>query len=464
MSAELPRNIGKYQVIRELGRGATSVVYLARDPFSDREVAVKLGNPEALNDPVEGRRYRRLFLNEASLAGKLFHPNIVNVLDAVVEDNCSYIVMEYVRGETLNKYCGRDNLLPIEKAVGIIYKCCMALDFAHKSGVIHRDIKPANILLTPEDDVKITDFGTAQFSFSQQTQLAGLLGSPAYMSPEQIMEQPLTTQTDIYSLGVVLYVLLTGRHLYEAKTYHGMIYRILNEQPRAVTEHRPEVPPRLEQIVRRAIEKDLSRRYKSWVEFARDLTETFTYLERFKDDISDREKFSAFRNLRFFRDFRDEELWEVVRIALWKRYPANKRVMLEGHFGHSFFIIAQGEVRVTKGGKFIHTLRAGDCFGETSWLSKVSARRTTTITSASEVVLIKIRGPLLEQLSEHCQLRFYRIFLQTLVERLSWTETCLLADETAAGRKRREKRDEEPGTGREGDPPPEEREKIRHQR
>jgi eukaryotic-like serine/threonine-protein kinase len=189
--------IGKYPVVRKLGEGATSEVYLCSDPFNLREVAVKVAFPESFQDPARGKAYRKLFLTEAKLAGKLQHPHICQVYDAVADEKLHYLVMEYVDGGTLEKYCTPDALLPVERAVEVVFKCTRALDFAHKLGVTHRDIKPANILHTGETDVKISDFGAALIASGETTQVAGV-GSPAFMSPEQVKDHPLDHRTDIY--------------------------------------------------------------------------------------------------------------------------------------------------------------------------------------------------------------------------------------------------------------------------
>ena len=177
MSEPLTR-IGKYEVKGKLGEGATSEVYLCDDPFNSREVAVKVVYENRLEQSEEGRLTRKLFITEASLAGKLNHPHIVQIYDAVVGDDLSYIVMEYVPGGTLERYCDKEALLPIDKVVEIIFKCTRALDFAHRLGVTHRDIKPANIFISSDTDIKISDFGSALMSSVDQTQVSGI-GSPA---------------------------------------------------------------------------------------------------------------------------------------------------------------------------------------------------------------------------------------------------------------------------------------------
>jgi serine/threonine protein kinase len=231
MNITRPIRIGKYEVLSELGRGATAVVYLAEDTFNDRKVAIKVQVKDESAGPEEARRFEKLFLNEAAMVGKLSHPNIVGVYDAVVDGEQQYIVMEYVGGGSLKKFCSETNLLPLRQAVLVVFKACRALDYAFQNGVIHRDIKPQNILLSDRDDIKISDFGTAQISQATHTQIDGFVGSPAYMAPEQINEEPSSVQTDIYSLGVTMYELLTGRLPFQAANYVAMINKVLNEEP-----------------------------------------------------------------------------------------------------------------------------------------------------------------------------------------------------------------------------------------
>ena len=270
--------IGKYQIIKELGKGATSAVYLAVDPFANRKVAVKVVQREVLGDKEHGKRFRKLFLTEASLAGKLSHPHIAAIFDAVADEEGSYIVMEYVEGGTLEQHTKLDNLLPINKIIEIIFKCCKALDYAHRHGVIHRDIKPANILLSKDTDIKISDFGAALTTAAETTQVTGI-GSPAYMSPEQVQEQQLTHQTDIFSLGVVMYQLLTGSLPFKATNNYSMVFQIINVDPPPPSIFRPEIPASVDQIVKKALQKRLETRYQTWEEFAQDLVRVFNNLQ-----------------------------------------------------------------------------------------------------------------------------------------------------------------------------------------
>jgi serine/threonine protein kinase len=282
--------IGKYEIVRELGTGATSTVYLAVDPFSGQQVAIKLFDLESLRDSNTAKVYRKLLMTEASLAGKLSHPHIVKILDAALEGDVNYMVMEYVAGSTLEQYAEVDNLLPINIIAEIAYKCCKALEYAQHQGVIHRDIKPANILYYGESDIKISDFGAATLVGSQTTQVAGI-GSPAYMSPEQVKEHKVSHQTDIYSLGVTMYKLLTGKLPFDASNNHSMIYHIINIEPPLPSSYRPEMPPGLDAIVMRAMEKETAKRYQTWEEFAHDLVEFSSHVEAEQGLIQDTEKF-----------------------------------------------------------------------------------------------------------------------------------------------------------------------------
>ena len=420
-----PTRIGKYNIQSELGRGATAVVYLGEDEFNDRKVAIKVVTPDEGMGAEEARRFEKLFLNEAAMVGKMSHPNIVGVYDAVIDGDNRYIVMEYVGGGSLKKFCTETNLLPVRQAVLIIFKACRALDYAFQNGVIHRDIKSANILLSERDDIKISDFGTAQISQATHTQIDGFVGSPAYMAPEQINEEPPSVQTDIYSLGVTMYELLAGRLPFQAANSVAMINKILNDTATPLKTIRPDIPDELVAIVEKAMARDPAKRYPAWYAMARDLADTFPQLEKYSFEISSAEKFNALRKLEFFRDFRDSELWEVLRGAIWENHSREQSLLLEGDNGHAFFIIVSGQVKVIKDDKLLNVLKDGDCFGEMAYLSGDKARRTASIIAVSEVQLLRIQDVQLEQLSDACQLRFNRQFLKTLIERLAWTSNVL---------------------------------------
>ncbi|ADE12642.1 serine/threonine-protein kinase [Sideroxydans lithotrophicus] len=414
--------VGKYEIVRQLGHGATSTVYLALDPFSQQQVALKVFNLDILHDTSRSKAHRKLLLTEASLAGKLSHPHIVKIYDAVMDSDVNYMVMEYVEGETLEKYGEVDHLMDLGRIAEIIYKCCKALEYAQTQGVTHRDIKPANILISGESDIKISDFGAAVIDNQQSTQVSGV-GSPAYMSPEQIKEQPLTHQTDIYSLGVTMYRLLTGKLPFEAANSYSMIYQIMNIDPPPPSTYRPEIPPELDAIVQRAMCKDLQHRYQTWEEFARDLVAFITHNVPQHEEIYDTEKFDTLRDLSFFKNFSDVELWEVLRISEWHKIPKNESIVHEGEEGVNFYIIVTGSVRVVKQGRLLSMLHRGDCFGEMAHLAGKEGRRSTDVISKTEVSLIEVDPDVLSRASANCRYQFSEAFLGTLVRRLSMANT-----------------------------------------
>ena len=420
-------HVANYPVLRKLGEGATSEVFLCQDPFRNREVAVKRIFPEALRDPARGRLFRKLFFTEASLAGKLEHPHIAQIYDAGIGENSGYIVMEYVPGGTMERYCARDNLLPVEQIVEIVFKCSRALAYAHMQGVTHRDIKPGNILYaSAPTDVRISDFGLALNVGVETTQITGV-GSPAYMSPEQVREELVDHRTDLYSLGVVMYQLLTGVLPFRGANKFSMIYQITQSDAPPPSVERPEVPESLDRIVRRAMHKEAAKRYHSADEFAAELIEALRagLGKASRESFGDADKFALLRPMAFFRAFTDQELWEVVTLALWARVPPGSIVLREGERGDFFCVVLEGEMRVSKNKKLLSVLGPGECFGEMAYLSASSAERGATVSAAVPSRVLRMRVADLEQASLSCRSKFDRAFIGILVERLNLANTRL---------------------------------------
>jgi len=420
MKFELEWRIGKYPIKQEIGRGATSRVYLGRDPFADRDVAIKVFFFEESVTEQTAKLLRKGFLAEAALAGRLNHPHIVEIFDAVSEPEYSYIVMEYVRGTTLETYSEIDSLLPLSKVVEVIFKCIRALDYAFQMGVIHRDIKPGNLLYSPEGEIKVSDFGA---SFQEQlaqdtTQLTGI-GSPAYMSPEQIRLEDITHHTDIYSLGVVMYKLLTGRLPFNASNQLSLTYEILNVKPPPPSQLRPELPALLDEICLKAMQKNAANRYQSWIEFGKDLSKAFGALRLAGESISDSAKFAELKNLSFFADFDDATLWEALRISQWREIPRDTVIIREGDHGESFFLLIEGEVDVSIGSTSINTIRRAGCFGELLYFSDQITKRTTTIKALGNITVIEIKSIALRVASSTCQVNFQKAFMRVLIDRLT---------------------------------------------
>jgi tRNA A-37 threonylcarbamoyl transferase component Bud32 len=419
--------IANYPVVRKLGEGATSEVFLCRDSFRNRAVAVKRIFPETLRDPARGRLFRKLFFTEASLAGKLEHPHIAQIYDAGIGEDSGYIVMEYVPGGTMERFCGPDKLLSVEQTVEIGFKCARALAYAHMHGVTHRDIKPGNILYAASPtDVKISDFGLALNLGSETTQITGV-GSPAYMSPEQVREELVDHRTDVYSLGVVLYQLLAGTLPFRGANKYSIIYQITQQDAPPPSALRPEVPASLDRIVRRAMHKELARRYHSADELAQDLIDALRdgLGEPRREEFGDADKFAALRGMQLFARFADPVLWEVVALGIWERVGAGSALLHEGEPGDFFCIVVQGHMHVTKNKKLLSQLGPGECFGEMAYLSLANAARGATVSAAEDSRILRIRVEDLERASADCRSNFDRAFIGILIERLNLANTRL---------------------------------------
>ena len=422
MAKLAPHNIGKYEVIRELGRGGMGIVYLGHDPFADRNVAIKVALPEALQDEKEGARYRKLFFNEAKVAGMLRHRNIIRVYDAGVQNEISFIVMEYVQGNrSLFDFTKPHTLLPVEDVVRLIFKTVRALDYAHRQGVVHRDVKPKNILLSSDNEVKIGDFSVALMTRSDtaETQIHGYVGSPLYMSPEQVREGNVSNRSDLFAIGTVLYELLTGRHPFHADSLPAIIHHIQNRPHAPLKEMRSDAPEVLGQIINRALKKNPEERYKNGLDMAADLSLVFDYLNLFEEGPTGHEKYSMVRGLDFFSEFSDSEIWEVINAGSFLEFQQGDQIITEGDIDNSFYVVVSGTVQVVKGDQELDELRPGDCFGEMGFIA--GKERTASIFATSNVTALKVRASLIERVSLNCQLRFHKVFLNTLVERLSQT-------------------------------------------
>jgi eukaryotic-like serine/threonine-protein kinase len=273
MQSHAAPNFGRYQILAETGRGAMGVVYKARDPKIDRIVAIKtIALSQHLS--TEEKEFRERFFVEAKAAGRLSHPAIVTIYD-VGEDSQTqnpFIVMEYVEGESLDQQSSDpDNARDSARALSLVRDLARALDYAHSQGIVHRDIKPANILLTREGQPKITDFGVAKLNMAYQTVAGQSLGTPAYMSPEQLNGDPVDGRSDLFSLGVILYTLLTGHRPFQGNSAMTVSFRVVHREPLPVSAYDSNFPPDVDYVIGRAIAKDAVHRYQSGGEMADDL-------------------------------------------------------------------------------------------------------------------------------------------------------------------------------------------------
>ncbi|MBI3903584.1 MAG: serine/threonine protein kinase [Nitrosomonadales bacterium] len=263
------QNLGRYEVVEEIGRGAMGVVYKAKDPLIDRMVAIKTINLQNLAKD-ERTEYEARFYQEARAAGRLNHPNIVTIHDLGENDGIAYIAMELMQGSELQNLLEDGKSLPLEDALSIAIQVAAGLAYAHEHGIIHRDVKPSNIMVLEGGQAKIADFGIARMDTSLlSTQTGKVLGSPLYMSPEQVRSHNVDTRSDIFSLGILLFRMLTGQFPFSGENAHAVMYQIVNEAPRTPSSLSPDIPQALDAIIFKCLAKKPEDRYQN----ARELEE-----------------------------------------------------------------------------------------------------------------------------------------------------------------------------------------------
>ncbi len=422
----LPTHIGKYMVQRRLGEGATSEVFLAHDDFHHRDVAIKLARDKAGQSALEQRFSSRFFAAEAELVGRLNHPNVVQIFDAVNDPVAPYLVMEHVPGVTLREFCSPAKLLPLEQVVEIGFKCAMALGYVYRQGIIHRDVKPANILAVLDGDevidIKLTDFGSALNLTADQTQVHRV-GSLAYMSPEQLDGATLDCRADIYSLAAVLYHLVAGRPPFHADTQGALLQQVWHSDPPSLIGCREGVSAALDGVIQSALNKSREGRPADWETFAASLSALIAQhlVPRGRlQKVLDSERFTLLRSLEFFTGFDDVALWEVVHRARWQRFHYGHKLFKRGQEGRSFHIIAQGEVEVFRDGQRVARLGAGTSVGEMAYLAPNPdlRRHATDVTVAEPATTLCFSPDTLGALSGETRHRFDEAFIKVLVRRL----------------------------------------------
>lgn len=418
---DLSLQVGKYDIQRLLGKGATGTVYLAKDTFTGKEVALKTIEPEVFREPEFGTVYRSQFLQEASLAGKLRHPHIVAILDAVVGEDSGHIAMELVLGGDLATHVAAETLLPVADVLQIGFKCCGALEYAAKEGIVHRDIKPANIMIVSGTEVKIADFGAAFLKKSQVAQTAAM-GSPYYMSPEQIQGKELGFHSDMYSLGVVLYELLTGKRPFLADNIDALMEKITKVDAVPPSEVRSGLPKELDAVVARAMKKIPELRYQTWSEFELELSKV-GQLVLPPGAIPDSEKYVALKNVPMLSTLADSELWELARAGRWSRIGKGKPIVKENEPGSSFFFLAQGDAKVTRQGRLLNMVSGMECFGEMAYITGGEQPRHATVESATDVLIAEFDPPALDLMSLGAQLQLMRALVRNVSDRLALANT-----------------------------------------
>ena len=421
--AELPEKIGKYDVVDVLGKGSMGIVYRGHDAYVDRPVAIKLATNTDDSDDSQSMA-KRMFVNEARSAGRLDHAHILKVYEAGEELGQPYMVMEYIDGgDTLKNYCKEGDLLPIPVVVKLIKQTAEAIAYAHEQGVMHRDVKPANIMLTRDGSAKLGDFGIARRLGVAETQIVGWFGSPLYMSPEQARDQDIGPQSDLFSLGSVFYEMLVGTPPFAAKGLTGLIQKVCEEDPQPLNEIRPEIPEALWKVVKKMLEKELGRRYRTGSDIAEDLNEVTELLQHEPLLLTDEQKLERMAELKFFAEFSKNELKEVSKVAKWRRYRAGDVIFSPGETEKSFLVLVEGSVAIVINGVQVGEIATGECVGEMEYLSDI--KRTAEVKATMDIVVLRVDEEIKAWASLPCQLRLNKVFQQVLIERLSKTSEAL---------------------------------------
>jgi serine/threonine protein kinase len=426
LATELPSQIGHYIVRAKLGDGATSEVFLARDQFHQRDVAIKRVRTGYAADSRDGHFQQRFFAAEAALVGRLQHPNVVQIFDAVPDPAGPYLVMEHVAGQTLRRFCRADALLSLEQVVEVGFKCAMALSYVFRQGLIHRDVKPANILAVTDGDrvldVKITDFGSVFALEADQTQVYRV-GSLAYMSPEQLEGDALDCRADMFSLSAVLYHLIAGRPPFDATQQAAIMQQICHLDPPPLQALREGVSDALQAVILRGLAKRRDDRFADWDRFAQALSDLVANEDVPRGQsqaVLDSERFSLLRTLEFFKGFGDVELWEVVHRAKWERHGFGHAIFRKGQAGNSFHIIAQGQVDVYRDGQRVAQLGTGTSVGEMAYLAPSPDLRVhgADILVTDPTTTISFTPETMDHLGPSTRHLFDAAFINVLVRRL----------------------------------------------
>ena len=416
----VPTEIGRYTIGAKIGSGTCGVVHLALDNVLNREVAIKLspiGEPQVSTGKVPGAQ--RAYQTEVIAAGRLRHANIVTVYDAGQYEELNYLVMEAIEGKSLKEFGKGKELLPVYRALEIIIETCQALDYSHRQDILHRDIKPANIMLGEDDSVKLLDYGIAV----GLSGTAGLgkqgptLGTPNYMSPEQIMGKELTPASDFYSLATVLFELLTGKQLFKAGKVKDLFRTVVNQPAPRLNETRKELPEELADVIAKALEKKPELRYQSGIEMAAALqpfAESFRIIEQ--RPVAQQRFIRQLQAQAFFQPFSEVEvalLLELVKVRTFE--PGDTLLARTEPPMRSLLIITDGLVRVTDSEDLLRVSGEGDCIGELGFIQGTADSKTYT--ALTGVNALEVSADSLSDLPPKVHLHYYREISDILVER-----------------------------------------------
>ncbi|MDI9347296.1 MAG: serine/threonine-protein kinase [Methylacidiphilales bacterium] len=424
--AVVPKRLGRYMVRELLGSGTHGSVYKGYDPYVGRMVAIKIEKiTESPNEESSIQTHQNLF-KEARTTGFLSHPNIVSLYDVGVENNIYFIVMEYVEGNTLSVYCSSENKELSDnpqRVIKIAYDCCIALEYSHTNRVLHRDIKPSNIMLTKEGKPKIMDFSIAH-KIQKEAEDQQVIGSPTYMSPEQIQGKALTPATDQFSLAVVIFYVLAKQPPFYNSNIKELFKLILKSEPPELQSLRPDLPKELSLILSKAMSKNPSDRFPNCQTFGSELLALYRSTE--KSSLNKSQQHDAISRLAFFSYFNQDEIELFINSSTMVRSNNGDILFQEGQETYDLYVIISGEVDIIKNQTLIATLKSGEVFGEMTFLAKNSnLKRTATAKSRGESLILKIDTQIITNFPIEAQLNYYKVFCENLAYRLSITTSKL---------------------------------------
>lgn len=415
----VPGEIHRYTIGRRIGSGTCGVVHQALDNLLGREVAVKLspiGEAHISTGKVPGAQ--RAYQTEIIAAGRLTHANIVTIHDAGQFEDLNYLVMEVIDGKSLKEYGKGKTQLPVHEALRVISECCAALDYSHAQGILHRDIKPANIMLGYNGIVKLLDFGIAVGVENGKglKKQGPTLGTPNYMSPEQILGRELSPASDLYSLATVLFELLTGRQLFKAKKVKDLFRTVVHKTAPRLHDIRPELPEELSDVLAKALEKKPADRYQSGKQLAEALA---PFIEGFrivdKRPTAAQQLIARLRYQPFFLPFSEVEIAQLLDRADVRSFAAQEALMETGDATRRLLIVTDGLVLVERDGKYLRLSSEGDCLGEAGFINGTVAQHRMQALTA--VKILELSADALGELPPKVHLRYYRHISDLLLTR-----------------------------------------------
>ncbi len=417
MNINVPDKLGKYELLECLGRGTCGVVHKGYDPVIAREVAIKISPSEDHSKVKDGKKLlamQRAFLTEARAASKLKHDNIVDVYDAGEQGNLNYLVMEFIEGHSLKKHCKGGVLLPIHEALQIIIDCCSALEYSHQQQIIHRDIKPSNIMITPDHNVKLLDFGIAVSTQKQNFRKKGpSLGTPNYMSPEQILGVQIGITSDLYSLATVLFEMLTGKQLFKGESIKELFQKIVKDPVPSLQQISPDIPDFVSAIISKALQKDPEARYRSAAQFSAELKKA---LYKIKQQNNPQKAKESSAEIDHFRYLNETDITQLTQHSPTITYQCGETILQEGHLNENLYIIAMGEVCIRRAGAFVEVLSLGDSFGEAGFIHP--SESPESVEALNDVTVYRVDNELFESIPDEVQLQFYKEFSAKLARQL----------------------------------------------